>query len=161
MTDPVVLHDPDHGISYERRALEEWVFRTGYVHLFHNDSLLALVSTASLVVSTVSLYPHIQMPACANARWMIYGILSPQAASPHNATSQLSADRHPQSLPSRCHPGPTSRLPQPRKRYTRLRTSRKRDSDTVRPSSALEWPQPAHFFCSPTLIGTRCSCTWR
>ena len=35
MTDPVVLNDPDHGVSYERRALEEWVDRTGYVHSLH------------------------------------------------------------------------------------------------------------------------------
>ena len=42
MTDPVVLNDSDHGISYERRVLEEWVFRTGYVDLFCSDNLQAL-----------------------------------------------------------------------------------------------------------------------
>ena len=30
MIDPVVLLDPNDGVSYERSALEEWVARTGY-----------------------------------------------------------------------------------------------------------------------------------
>ena len=42
MTDPVILRDADYGISYERRALEEWVACTGCVGLtvLHHVSCL-------------------------------------------------------------------------------------------------------------------------
>ena len=61
MTDPVVLQDSDDGISYERRALEEWVADTGYVFCI-NLSIVYSQQLFSLGIFSVPSMPTLASP---------------------------------------------------------------------------------------------------
>ena len=63
MMDPVVLRDASYGISYERRALEEWVACTGYVrHLF-----LTFAVRSMLCRCITMRQPPLPPPFCAGS----------------------------------------------------------------------------------------------